>query len=90
MDVTTELLPEHPIRMLRATETDSPAGIHNGEILAYRCEECGAADEDVMEIIHDEDCLLAGQTAPTSYADRRRDVASVPGREPVRADGGER
>jgi hypothetical protein len=69
-DITRELLPEHPIAALRATETDHAAGIHNGEILAFRCLECGAADEDVAEIIHEGDCQLVGQTKPTAYADR--------------------
>jgi hypothetical protein len=70
VNVTAELLPEHPILALVAAETDRTLGIHNGETIAFRCVECGAADEDCMEIIHEDGCGLATHTAPTAYADR--------------------
>lgn len=70
MKVTTELLPEHPVQMLRAAETDHSVGLHHGEVIAFRCVECSAVDETLAEIVHDEDCRLAGQTRPTAYADR--------------------
>lgn len=70
MNVERELLPEHPIEALVATETDRTKGIHNGETLAFLCLECGNVDESVAEIVHAEDCQLAGETAPTAYADR--------------------
>jgi len=69
-DVDLELLPDHPIDMLRATETDHEAGVVRGECLGYRCRACGAVDEDVAEIIHEEDCPLAGATYPTGYEQR--------------------
>jgi len=70
MDVARELLEDHPIEMLRASETSPEKGIHNGECLGFMCLECRNVDEDITEIIHEEDCGLAGQTAPTGYADR--------------------
>lgn len=76
MDVSTELLEDHPILALRATETDTTLGVHRGAILAYRCAKCGCADEDVFEIVHDEDCPLSGETAPTAYENRLDDYAS--------------
>jgi len=91
MKVTAELLPEHPILMLRAAETDTTMGIHHGEVLAHRCIECGAADEDVREIIHEGDCDLEGKTAPTAYSNRREADAfpdSEFKRERLVADGG--
>ena len=69
-DITRELLPDHPIAALKATQTDHTVGIHNGEVLGFLCLECKNMDEDVSEIIHEEDCQLAGETAPTAYADR--------------------
>jgi hypothetical protein len=70
MDVAHELLPDHPIVALKATTTDRTMGIHNGEVMAYRCIECGAADEDVFELVHDEDCKLAGASEPHGYDTR--------------------
>lgn len=89
--VTAELLPEHPILKLTATQTIPQAGIYNGEVIAYRCIECGAADEDVFEIVHDGDCTLFGETAPHGY-DNRRELEAFPdsGFQPARADGGRR
>lgn len=90
-DVTAELLPDHPILVLKATQTNRDAGIYNGETLGYRCVECGCMDEDVREIVHEGGCSLAGQTAPHDYAGRR-DLEAFPdsGRRPARADGGQR
>lgn len=56
---TPELSADHPITMIRAAQTDDTDGVHNGEVLAFRCE-CGNADEDVLEVVHDEACPLAG------------------------------
>jgi hypothetical protein len=70
MEVDRELLEDHPIEMLRASETDPDKGIHHGECLGFLCLECRNVDEDITEIIHEEDCSLAGQTAPTGYANR--------------------
>lgn len=32
-----------------------------GHIVAFRCDVCGNADEDLFEIVHDENCELAGR-----------------------------
>jgi len=89
MDVDHELLPEHPIEMLIATKTHPEKGIHNGEPLGFRCLDCGNMDEDVREIIHEEDCELAGETQPTAYADRRLGRLDEWADRSIRADGGE-
>ncbi len=89
-DVDAELLPDHPIDMLRAAETDQDAGYVRGECLAYLCRECGNVDEDVGEIIHEEDCSLANETYPTGYDQRlNTDQGRVADIEELRADGGE-
>lgn len=74
-DVTAELLPDHPIAKLVATTTNTEWGIHNGEVVAYRCVECGVADEDVRELVHERGCTLAGETAPHGYEGRRETAA---------------
>lgn len=68
--VTPELLPNHPIIILRAAETNNDLGIMAGEVIAYKCLECRNVDETLSQIVHQEDCRLAGQTKPTAYADR--------------------
>ena len=88
-DVDAELLPDHPIDMLRASETDQAAGYVRGECLSYRCRECGAADEDVAEIIHEEDCSLAGATYPTAYNQRLSEGGRAAELEELRADSDE-
>lgn len=55
-----ELDPEHPVTVVRSAETDDSNGVHNGEPLAFRCR-CGNLDEDLFEVVHDEDCALAGR-----------------------------
>lgn len=90
MDVDPELLPDHPIDMLTASGTDQAAGYVRGECLGYRCRECGAVDEDVAEVVHEEDCSLAGVTYPTGYDQRLNDDnGRTPTAGEVRADGGE-
>lgn len=90
-DITLELLPDHPILALVSTQTNRAAGIYNGEVLAYRCVECGVADEDVRELVHEFGCSLAGETAPNDYSDRRGlDAFPEHSRSPARADGGQR
>lgn len=34
---------------------------HAGEVVGYRCQECGQADETLDQIWHQEDCPLAGE-----------------------------
>lgn len=59
---TPEFDRAHPITVIIAAETEG-AGAHNGEVIAFRCE-CGNADEDVFEIVHDERCDLADCNNP--------------------------
>jgi len=60
---TPEFDPAHPISVIEAGESDVPAGIHVGMVVGFRCE-CGNADEDVFEIVHDERCPLADCADP--------------------------
>lgn len=76
---TPEFDPAHPITVLRAGETDDPQGIHNGEVIAFVCE-CGNADEDLFEIVHDEACPLAGGCGLS--AREELDVAAADGGRP--------
>lgn len=69
MIVTDRPLPELPMDALVATDTDDVAGIAEGEIVGYRCEHCGAGDETLMQVIHDEDCPLAGEHGRSLYPD---------------------
>lgn len=59
-----ELQPDHPVTIVEYGETegrpDGEMGFHEGEVVAFVCE-CGASDEDLFEIVHDECCELAGQ-----------------------------
>jgi len=57
---TPELQADHPVTMVKAGETDCSEGIHNGEVIAFRCQ-CGNADEDLFELVHDESCELSGR-----------------------------
>lgn len=68
-----ELAPEFIIDMCRAGDSDRTAGAVHGQILLFRCRECGQADERPHEIEHTVAC--------SQYR-------SVMGRISVRADGG--
>jgi len=70
MNVDVEPLPgDLPIETLRATEHCDIAGIHAGEIVGFHCELCGAVDETLRQIIHDEECDLAGEHGRDLYDD---------------------
>ena len=56
---TAELSPEHPITIVRMGETNKPRGLFDGVPVAFRCDECGASDETLSEIVHDTSCSLA-------------------------------
>ena len=54
-----ELSPDHEIVMVRSAETDNSVGVSRGDVILFICAECGNADEDLFEIVHDEACSLA-------------------------------
>lgn len=56
-----ELNPKTTFTVLVWGESDRSMGIHNGETLAFRCDECANLDEHIFEILHDEVCELARQ-----------------------------
>jgi len=56
---TPELSPDHEIVMVRSAETDNSVGVSRGDVILFICAECGNADEDLFEIVHDEACSLA-------------------------------
>jgi len=58
-DRSPELSPDHEIVMVRSAETDTSVGVSRGDVILFICAECGNADEDLFEIIHDEACSLA-------------------------------
>jgi hypothetical protein len=87
-EVTAELLPKHPIMMLRAVETNNDLGIMAGEVLSFRCVECDESATDCFEIPHENGCQLEGQTAPTTDADRPPSVDAHPPRIGLVTDGG--
>lgn len=63
MKVAERELPDKPMEALVATDTNGDAGIHEGEVVGYRCE-CGACDETLMQVIHESGCSLAGRFGP--------------------------
>lgn len=79
---TPELQPDHPITIIRMGETDPSAGLHNGEPVGFRCDECGNSDETLSEIVHDELCSLAGRHG-------RQLLAGSDGARRVCTDGGD-
>lgn len=56
-----ELSPDHEIVMVRSAETDTSVGVSRGDVILFICAECGNADEDLFEVVHDESCSLAGR-----------------------------
>lgn len=78
---TDALQPDHPITIIRYGETNSTAGVHNGEPVGFRCDECGNSDETLSEIVHDTLCSLAGDHGRQLLDDDARGL---------RADGGRR
>jgi len=78
MIVTDMPLPETPIDALVATDTDEVAGVHEREIVGYRCEECGAADETLMQLIHEAECPLHGEHGRQFYDDGELPVVEAP------------
>lgn len=89
-NVTAELLLEHPILELNSSETNKRLGVVKGEVLGYRCIECGVADEDVFEMVHENGCTLEHETQPTEYADRPTGpIEETDGAKWMATDGGE-
>lgn len=58
---TPEFRPEHPMGHIVAGFTEPVRDVHNGETIGWLCLECYNLDEDILEIIHDEACTLAGR-----------------------------
>jgi hypothetical protein len=54
-----ELEPEHGFAVLVWGVTDDTLGIHNGAVVAFRCDECAAVDEHLFEQVHDRSCSMA-------------------------------
>lgn len=55
---TPELNPEHEINIVYTSASHQDIGIHNDQVIAFRCH-CGNLDEDIFEIVHDSRCELA-------------------------------
>lgn len=70
MNVTPEPLEQDiPIEMLVAAESDPSLGVYEGSVLGYRCIECGQSDETLRQIVHREDCSMAGEHGRELYED---------------------
>jgi len=68
MKVDAEPLPtDLPIETLRALEDCPEGGIHAGELVGFHCQRCGAVDETLRQIIHEDDCPLAGEHGRDLY-----------------------
>lgn len=88
-DVTGELLPDHPILELKSGETNKRKGVVKGEVLGYRCVQCGVCDEDIFEMVHENGCSLQHETSPTDYEDRPDGPIEETGGAAVATDGGD-
>ena len=69
-----ELQPDHPVMVVKYGETEGRGGLCQDEVLAFICN-CGNADEDFFEIVHDENCELAGEHARRSEGQQRKEPA---------------
>lgn len=72
MRVKPTPLPDLEIVALVALESDDRAGIYEGEVVAYRCLLCGAADETLRQVYHEEtdageECPYTGLHGRTLY-----------------------
>jgi len=65
---TPEFDPENPIWVVRAAEADVQDGVYKDDVVAFRCQ-CGNADEDLLEIVHDESCALADEDCDLGRTD---------------------
>jgi len=65
-----EFNPDIPITVIKMAETEGRGRLHKGEVVSFLCE-CGSLDEDLFEVVHDEDCPLAGQHGRSASLHRR-------------------
>lgn len=65
---TPELQEENPIWIIISAETDRGDGVYNGEPVAFRCQ-CGNADDDLFELVHDDGCALADENCELGRTD---------------------
>lgn len=73
MRVDAESLPgEISVEILRSQDNCPIGGIHAGEIVGFHCQVCGAVDETLRQIIHEDDCPLAGEHGRDLYDDLPR------------------
>jgi len=47
---------------------------HAGEVVGYRCQHCGCADETLKQIFHGEECPLAGEHGRQIYDELDADI----------------
>lgn len=55
-----ELRPDTHWTILRWGTSDPPLNVYDGDIVAFRCDECGALNDHLFEPVHDAACRLAG------------------------------
>lgn len=62
-------LPDSRVVAMRAASSDPLAGITAGEVLGYYCADCCQCDETLTQIVHGDDCPLAGEHGRAVYGD---------------------
>ena len=67
MRVTPEPLKGSAMVALVAMETRPMLDIYEGEVLGYWCAQCAQSDETLEQVIHREDCTLAGRHGRRVY-----------------------
>lgn len=67
MNVARRPLPSGVIEEIVAAEDAPDLGIERGETLICRCRKCAQADETKKQIVHREDCDLAGEHGRALY-----------------------
>lgn len=73
MKVGRRSLEDIPVSRLVVIDPETSSR-HEGEMVAYRCDLCGAADETLRQIWHEDDCDLVGEHGREFYDDLVPDV----------------
>jgi hypothetical protein len=67
---TPELDPDIPITVVKMATNQGRRERTKGEVVSFLCR-CGSLDEDLFEVVHDEDCPLAGRHGRAASLHRR-------------------
>lgn len=67
MDIEPVQIDDTVVYGLRALESRYELDIYKGEMLGFWCSECQQSDETLEQIVHSEDCHLAGRHGRQHY-----------------------